>query len=59
MGKMRNEDKIVLKNPKAMPDVGDADVFRKAQLTWLLKVEWQYVKRAQQDHAQYWVLRYH
>jgi hypothetical protein len=39
--------------------VGDADIYRKAELTWLLKVEWQHVKRAQQDHAQYWMLRYH
>lgn len=38
--------------------MADADVYRKDELTWLLQFEWRRVKRAQEHHAQYWVLRY-
>ena len=38
--------------------MADADVYSKAELTWRLKVEWQRVRRAQEDHAQYWMLCY-
>jgi hypothetical protein len=58
MGKVRNTDKIVLKILKQCHNVGGADEYRKAELTWRLKVEWQRVKMAQEDHAQYWMLRY-